>query len=354
MRRGGEREFCDGQWQRHRLSHWHVSLEERIDGGDRVPSRVPQRGGIEGQWIDVRSRRRKARRQDYQGQDKIQEEEERLRVKEDFKFRQARVRYASREDRYYGDYDTGSDSSIARSARWGDRESVQALKDDVSTRHQFYYQRDQRPQQVQQWRNQRTYPARAQQKRVLDYAANQNVCDAETTEKEKDADSSLKRFVTFYITNFPPQASNFFLRKGFEVCGMLEEVFVANNRNRFGQVFGFVRYAKVRDVDKLLKALNNVCFGQYRVNAVLARFDRKVVREGEGVGGKKEVVEGRGAKVREREREKEPEGEKIMEGFMGSGEEGSKKAGGSEEGEAEGVRVGSVLVRVEGGGKKGF
>ena len=68
-------------------------------------------------------------------------------------------------------------------------------------------------------------------------AANQYSRD---DENGKASDSTLKRFVTFYITNFPPQASNFFLRKGFEVCGTLEEVFVANNRNKNGEVFGFV------------------------------------------------------------------------------------------------------------------
>ena len=90
-----------------------------------------------------------------------------------------------------------------------------------------------------------------------------------------EVDSSLKRFVTFYVTNFPPQASTFFLRKGFDVCGMLEDVFVANNRNKNGDVYGFVRYAKVRDVNKLLKAVNSVSFGQYCICVVLARSDRK-------------------------------------------------------------------------------
>lgn len=74
--------------------------------------------------------------------------------------------------------------------------------------------------------------------------------------------SPFKRFVTFYITKFPPQASTFLLRNGFKVCGILEDVFVASNRNMNGDVYGFVRYAKVRDMDKLLKALNNVSFGQ--------------------------------------------------------------------------------------------
>jgi len=133
-------------------------------------------------------------------------------------------------------------------------------------------------------------------------AENQNLCDDVSEGKGKVTDSTLKWFVTFYITNFPPQASNFVLQKNFEVCGILEEVYVADTRNRNGEVYGFVRYGKVREVDKLLKALNNVCFGQYCVRAVLGRFDRKVVREGEGVGVRKVAEERVGVKAREREK----------------------------------------------------
>ena len=103
----------------------------------------------------------------------------------------------------------------------------------------------------------------------------------------------------------------FFLRNGFEVCDILEDVFVAPNRNMNGDIYGFVRFANVCDVDKLLKTLNNVCFGQYRVIAKLARFDKKVPREvvtervDEGdvgkAGGKVLLMNGGGGlKVREK------------------------------------------------------
>jgi len=152
-----------------------------------------------------------------------------------------------------------------------------------------------------------------------------------------ESDSSLKWFVTFYVTNFPPHASTFFLRKGFEFCGILEDFFVANNRNKNSEVYAFVWYAKVRDVDKLLKALNNVCFGQYCVRVVLAKFDKKgsrkgdVVRKGEGVGGEE------GGKV---------EGMGSVEGIKvgNKGSEGEKSKDGD-------VRVRSVLVRVRVRGK---
>jgi hypothetical protein len=86
--------------------------------------------------------------------------------------------------------------------------------------------------------------------------------------------SDRQRYVSFYFTNFPVQLSIFYLRKGFEVCGMLEDIYVARKRNKQGQPYGFVRYSNVRDVAKLVKALNAVCFGDFRVRARVARFDR--------------------------------------------------------------------------------
>ncbi|KAK2444862.1 heterogeneous nuclear ribonucleoprotein A0 [Trifolium repens] len=86
--------------------------------------------------------------------------------------------------------------------------------------------------------------------------------------------SNFKRYVSFYFTNFPAQLSIFYLRKGFEVCGMLEDVYVSNKRNRFGEPYGFVRFSNVKDVSKMTKALNSVWFGQFRVRASVAKFER--------------------------------------------------------------------------------
>lgn len=63
---------------------------------------------------------------------------------------------------------------------------------------------------------------------------------------------------------------------------------VPSRRNFNGEYYGFVRFSKVRDVGKLLKAMNDVCFGNFRVRARVSRFDRsfvedgKVARENEG------------------------------------------------------------------------
>ncbi|KAK2402847.1 heterogeneous nuclear ribonucleoprotein A0 [Trifolium repens] len=104
--------------------------------------------------------------------------------------------------------------------------------------------------------------------------------------------SDLRRYVTFYFTNFPAQLSIFYLRKGFEVCGILEDVYVAKKRNRFGEPYGFVKFSNVKDVTKLTKALNVVWFGHFRVCASVAKFERSDTGAGrrleDGQAGKME------------------------------------------------------------------
>jgi len=113
-----------------------------------------------------------------------------------------------------------------------------------------------------------------------------------------------------------------------------------------------VCYAKVRDVDKILKALNNVCFGQYNVCAKLPRFDKKVSKEveeekeREGEGGK-DVGRGEGecengaSKVRK----KEIEGEKRVRFLGREGEEVTRKIGAAKEGRGEGGNGGGKVGR---------
>jgi hypothetical protein len=98
--------------------------------------------------------------------------------------------------------------------------------------------------------------------------------DDQNEVRNKNTSSDLKRYVSFYFTNFPVHLSNFYLRKGFEVCGILEDVYVARKCNKRGQPYGFVRFSNVRDITKLTKALNAVSFGDFRVRARVARFDR--------------------------------------------------------------------------------
>lgn len=47
-----------------------------------------------------------------------------------------------------------------------------------------------------------------------------------------------QRCASFYFTNVLEQIPYFLLRKGFEVCGMPGDLFLAKNRNVRGHVYG--------------------------------------------------------------------------------------------------------------------
>jgi hypothetical protein len=79
---------------------------------------------------------------------------------------------------------------------------------------------------------------------------------------------------SFYVTNFPDNLPLYRIRQAFEVCDILSDVYVARHRNASGQEFGFVRFVNVKNKIKLSQALNNVWFGDCRVWAREARFDR--------------------------------------------------------------------------------
>jgi hypothetical protein len=115
---------------------------------------------------------------------------------------------------------------------------------------------------------------------------------------------------------------------------------VAPRCNARGQTYGFVRFLKVRDVDKMVQALTNVWFGDLRVWAKVARF-----KFGELEVGKRDVVYGgRGSKIGTRDNSKEVGkkvmGEPVIKGVVGGGV--------VVVGEHEGVRVGQVVVRLDG------
>ena len=73
-----------------------------------------------------------------------------------------------------------------------------------------------------------------------------------------------------------------------------------------------MRYSNVRDISKLLKAVNSVCFGNVRVKAMVARLDKAAVKDeemvseevgkGKGVMGQRRRVEAMGRRLWVREK----------------------------------------------------
>jgi len=128
----------------------------------------------------------------------------------------------------------------------------------------------------------------------------------------------------------------FVVKETFEVCGIMDNLFLSRKRNKQGHIYGFVRYVNVRDAEKLLKAVNNITIGQFRVRAKFARFDRKPVEVIEPRGN--EGVRGNGvAKMLEEKREgsklldvgakKNVEGEKSEQGVKNTEGEGGREVG---------------------------
>jgi hypothetical protein len=220
---------------------------------------VPYMGGDGGNWIDVRPRRRKELRQDDRGQDR-QREASRFDVRGDYGYRRSRFRYATREGRFSRNRSWDS-SSWERPFTPRSRNPNMEVDVAVHRREGRVISRKRRPSQA--W-----------ERRAVVAVPRMRSREPPAVRKEGEADSSPKRFVTFYFTNFPMQAPNFILRQGFEVCGMLEEVFIPNKLNVNGEAYGFVRFSNVRDVDKLLRAVNDVHFGHLRVKASLAQFHK--------------------------------------------------------------------------------
>jgi len=133
----------------------------------------------------------------------------------------------------------------------------------------------------------------------------------------------------------------FIVKEAFEVCGIMDNLFLPRKTNKHGHIYGFVRFANVRDAEKLLKALNNITFGQFCVWAKFARFDRKPLEQVEPRGS--EGVRGVSVVRKKEELKKDCEGDKSEHGVK------NKEDGGDIEHVRKDERLGKVKVREEGG-----
>ncbi|GAU28487.1 hypothetical protein TSUD_294900 [Trifolium subterraneum] len=128
-------------------------------------------------------------------------------------------------------------------------------------------------------------------------------------------------------------------------------IYRSRKRNVHGYKYGFVIFSKVRDVTKLLQAINEISFGQFRIWARVARFDKargsEKVTGGREKGGK-DIGSNRGRQGREKL--SKGDGENNVRKWSEGAVVGSKEV--AVEGEKEkvdegaGVRVGEVLVQV--------
>ncbi|GJR98227.1 RNA-directed DNA polymerase, eukaryota, reverse transcriptase zinc-binding domain protein [Tanacetum coccineum] len=86
---------------------------------------------------------------------------------------------------------------------------------------------------------------------------------------------SASNSINVYVSNFP---SHLTVRELSNICGKkgkIADVFIANHKNKLGQMFGFCRFNGVDNSQNLIDSLNGVWIGKLRLHANIARFDKK-------------------------------------------------------------------------------
>ncbi|PWA92112.1 hypothetical protein CTI12_AA082540 [Artemisia annua] len=80
-----------------------------------------------------------------------------------------------------------------------------------------------------------------------------------------------------FVTNFPDQSSTKDLWNVCKQYGHVVDAFIPNRRSKIGKRFGFVRFIKVYDVERLVNNLCTVWIGSHRIHANISRFQRPVL-----------------------------------------------------------------------------
>lgn len=80
----------------------------------------------------------------------------------------------------------------------------------------------------------------------------------------------------FFFRNIPDDCSLAFLREKFGEVGTVLDVFCPNKWDMRGKRFGFVRFPETQtsDMDKMLRALNSLWIGSYKIQVYLPKFRR--------------------------------------------------------------------------------
>nr|GEU80644.1 RNA-directed DNA polymerase, eukaryota, reverse transcriptase zinc-binding domain protein [Tanacetum cinerariifolium] len=93
------------------------------------------------------------------------------------------------------------------------------------------------------------------------------------TQRSKE-DAVQKISTSVFVTNFPDQSSVKDLWNACKQYGYVVDVFIPDRRSKAGKRFGFVRFIKVFDVERLVNNLCTVWIGRHRIHANVARLQR--------------------------------------------------------------------------------
>lgn len=87
--------------------------------------------------------------------------------------------------------------------------------------------------------------------------------------------SGESKSLTFFLSNLPSGVTTEILRSECSCRGQLADVYIARKRDKYGGLFAFARYSKVKNIEKMVKALNTIQIGGKRCFAKVARFGKE-------------------------------------------------------------------------------
>ncbi|XP_021987505.1 uncharacterized protein LOC110884112 [Helianthus annuus] len=94
-----------------------------------------------------------------------------------------------------------------------------------------------------------------------------------------------EKATTFYVTNLPEWTTGRDLWVECQPCGVICDAVVPKRRDYAGRVFGFVRFKRIKDQNKLLQALNNVWIGNKKIKVNVSKFLKEQKKEDKGKKG---------------------------------------------------------------------
>ncbi|GJZ84116.1 nucleotide-binding alpha-beta plait domain-containing protein [Tanacetum coccineum] len=93
-------------------------------------------------------------------------------------------------------------------------------------------------------------------------------------------DEVSKISTSIFVTNFSDQTTAKDLWIACKQYGNVVDSYIINRRSKAGKRFGFVRFVKIFDVERLVNNLCTVWIGRYRIHANVSRFQRQLVNNG--------------------------------------------------------------------------
>ncbi|GJY99671.1 RNA-directed DNA polymerase, eukaryota [Tanacetum coccineum] len=93
-------------------------------------------------------------------------------------------------------------------------------------------------------------------------------------------DGVLNISTSIFVTNFPDQTN---AKELWSLCnqyGNVIDAFIPNRRSKVGKRFGFIRFIKTSDVERLVNNLCTIWIGKHKLHANIARFNRPPLNKG--------------------------------------------------------------------------